>query len=307
MNVLRTVLFDNLGLKLVALLLAVLVYLNVYTDRPATMIVSFPIQITDLADSLALSGPVPAAVQAQLRGTAKQLIRLRVSEPPLKVSLGGVGAGRFERALGIEDLPLPQGVDLQLDRMVSPRTLELEVDRKISRELPVAITLQGQPAAVWNGKVELRPPRVIVTGPAAAVAALDSVRLPSLSLDGRRDTLTLALAPQALPDWCVIQPDHVEVWVPLEPGITRRLTLAVESPPRGASIQIDPPRVSAIVTAPRRLISEALAGARATWDTSGALPAGGSRRAAVRPVAPLPEGIVVRYTPDSVTVSRQSR
>ena len=49
MSLLRGLLFDNLGLKFVALLLAVLVYLNVYTDRPATMIVSFPIRVTDLA------------------------------------------------------------------------------------------------------------------------------------------------------------------------------------------------------------------------------------------------------------------
>ncbi|TMQ73907.1 MAG: hypothetical protein E6K81_02190 [Candidatus Eisenbacteria bacterium] len=59
MNVIRGWLFDNLGLKLVALLLALLVYLNVYTERPATLIVSFPIQIVDLADSLSLSGAVP--------------------------------------------------------------------------------------------------------------------------------------------------------------------------------------------------------------------------------------------------------
>ena len=81
MSLVRGLLFDNLGLKLVALLLAVLTYLNVYTDRPATMIVSFPIHVTDLPDSLSLSGPAPAVLQAELRGTAKQLIRLRVTEP----------------------------------------------------------------------------------------------------------------------------------------------------------------------------------------------------------------------------------
>ena len=65
MSLLRGLLLDNLGLKLVALLMAVLVYLNVYTDRPATMMVSFPLQLADLPDSLSLSGPVPAAVQAR--------------------------------------------------------------------------------------------------------------------------------------------------------------------------------------------------------------------------------------------------
>ena len=121
MSVLRGILFDNLGLKLVALLLAVVVYLNVYTDRPASMVVSFPIVVTDLPDSLAVVGLTPQAVAAELRGTGKQLIRLRVSEPPIKVSLAGVEAGRFERSLGPEDLPLPAGAQIQVDRMARRR------------------------------------------------------------------------------------------------------------------------------------------------------------------------------------------
>jgi len=81
MNVFRGMLFDNLGLKFTALLLALLVYLNVYTDRPTTMLVSFPIEYAELDDSLSLSGPVPSVVQAELRGTGKQLIFMRVKEP----------------------------------------------------------------------------------------------------------------------------------------------------------------------------------------------------------------------------------
>ena len=81
MNLLRGWLFDNLGLKLTALLLAMLVYLNVYTDRPATMLLSFTLEYTGLPDSLTLSGPSPSVVQAELRGTGKRLIGLRVKEP----------------------------------------------------------------------------------------------------------------------------------------------------------------------------------------------------------------------------------
>ena len=34
MNLLRGLLFDNLGVKLIALVMAMLVYLNAYTERP---------------------------------------------------------------------------------------------------------------------------------------------------------------------------------------------------------------------------------------------------------------------------------
>ncbi|TMQ67864.1 MAG: YbbR-like domain-containing protein [Candidatus Eisenbacteria bacterium] len=304
MNLLRGVLFDNLGLKLVALLLAVLVYLNVYTDRPATMMITFPIQIADLADSLSLSGPAPAAVQAELRGTAKQLIRLRVTEPPVRVSLAGVGTGHFERALGVEDLPIPEGVQLQLDRWVSPRTLELEVDRRASREVPVAVRFEGAPPALWDGSYESRPSRVRVVGPQLAVAGLDSVRLQPVSLNGHHDTLTVAVAPQSLPDWCAMDPDHVEVWVPLEPGVTHRFTVALEPPPDTRDLAFDPTRVTAVITAPRRLMNEAFGDVRATWQPPGPIPPGAVRRAAIRPVHPPPSGAIVRYEPDSVMVRR---
>ena len=305
MNLLRSLLLDNLGLKLVALLLAVLVYLNVYTDRPATMIVSFPIQVVDLPDSLSLSGSAPAVVQAELRGTAKQLIRLRVTEPPVKVSLAGVGVGHFERALGVEDLPLPSGTQIQLDRLVSPRTVELQVDRKISRLLPLAPTIDGQPAptAIWDGTFDVDPRRVTVTGPVAALARIDSVRLQPVSVAGKRDTVVAKVGAQDLPDWCSMDPDRVEVRVPLETRLVRRVPVDVEPPHGAAGYEITPAQVTAIVTCPRRLESEALAEVHATWRSAPLAP-GASRRAAVLPPHTLPPGVEIHFEPDSVTVGR---
>jgi len=215
-----------------------------------------------------------------------------------------VSAGHFERALGIEDLPIPESVQLQLDRLVSPRTLELQIDRRASREVPVAVRVEGTPSAIWDGTVDLHPARVTVSGPAAALATLDSVRLQPVSLSGRRDTLTLATTPQSLPDWCSMKPDHVDVWVPLEPGITRRFTVAVHAPEEKSDMAFEPARVTAVITTPRRLMEQAFADVQATWELSGPLAAGGLRRAAVRPIKPPPDGVVVRYEPDSVVVRR---
>ena len=49
--------FDNLGLKAFALLLAVLLYLHVLTDRTSEKVVYFPLEVEGLPDSLALAKP----------------------------------------------------------------------------------------------------------------------------------------------------------------------------------------------------------------------------------------------------------
>jgi hypothetical protein len=216
-NVIRGLLFDNLGLKLIALLMALLVYLNAYTDRPATMTVSFPIEVDGLPDSLSLSGPLPAVVQAELRGTGKQLIRLRLTEPRLRVSVAGVAPGRFERSIGESDLPLPAEGGPAVERLIGPRLLQVQIDRRDQKRVPIAARVSGQPGvgAVWNGSVILFPASVKVSGPAHVLADLDSLRLPSVRIDGRRDTVRAQLAPEELPDWCTADPPLVRVLVPL--------------------------------------------------------------------------------------------
>jgi YbbR domain-containing protein len=306
MSLLRGWLFDNLGLKLVALLLALLVYLNVYTDRPATLIVSFPIQIADLADSLSLSGPMPAAVQAALRGTGKQLIRLRLTEPPVKISLAGIGTGRYERALTASDLPLPD--EIQVERVVSPRTVELQVDRRLRRRLPVAPRIDGVPAGgvFWAGGLSVTPMSVEISGPAQAVAALDSVHLDPVSIAGKRDTVTVSVDADGLPDWCTMTPDQVQVTVPLEPEATRRLSLPIQPPRGGEGYTVTPAHVTVTVVAPRSVLSrEALAGVRVHWTAPLPLSDHVGERVGLRRLGALPDGARARLDPDSVILGRE--
>ena len=217
MSFLRGWLLDNLGLKFTALVLAVLVYLNVYLNRPATMLVSFPLEFTDLGDSLTLSGPAPAVVQAVLRGTGKQLIGVRVREPRLKVSLLGVAPGRFERALDASDLPLPGHGSITVDNLVGPRVVAVEIDHRAARDVPIKVQVEGTPAPgfTWTGGAVLEPATVHLTGPAKALHDLDSLALSPISLAGRRDTVRADVGPERLPDWVRADPPVVRVRLPL--------------------------------------------------------------------------------------------
>jgi hypothetical protein len=203
-NFLRAVLFDNLGLKLAALLLALLVYLNVYLDRPAQMTLSFPVQVEGLGDSLSLSGPVPSAVQAVVRGTGKQLLRLRVTEPPFKIALSADG------------LPLAGYDGVEVDRIIGPQAIEFSIERRVRRRVPVAARIESLPPGVHLPGLRVEPESVLVTGPRSAIAHLDSVVLDPVRVAGRRDTLRAQVAARSLPDWCVMDPALVKVIVPPE-------------------------------------------------------------------------------------------
>ncbi len=306
MNGLRGILFDNLGLKLVALLLAVLIYLNAYTDRPATMTVAFPVQITDLPDSLTLTGTAPSPIRAELRGTGKQLIRLRVTEPAVKISLAGVSAGRFTRAIMPADLPLPEGVEVGVDRVVSPRTLELDIDQRATREVIVVGRTIGSPAAdaMESGPIGVEPSSVHVIGPRALLATLDSLPLIPVSIAGRRDTLSTMALPD-LPAWCSSEPANVAVTVPLAIAETRRIPLDVDGPGEGR-VTAQPARVVAEIRAPRGALADLdVSTLQVRWHGDPDRRVG--HKVAVRLERPLPASVVVRLVPDSVTIVEASR
>ncbi len=216
MNVLRAVLFENLGLKLAALLLALLVYLNVYLDRPAQMTLSFPVQVEGLGDSLSLSGPVPSTVQAVVRGTGKQLLRLRITEPPFKIPLEGQGPGPFALEVTPDGLPLAGYDGVEVERVIGPQAIEFGVEWRVHRRIRVAARIEGLAPGGRLPGMRVVPDSVVVSGPRSAVARLDSVVLDPVRLTGRRDTLRAQVAARALPDWCVMEPALVKVVVPPE-------------------------------------------------------------------------------------------
>jgi hypothetical protein len=218
MSFLRGLFLENLGLKLTALLLAALVYINALTDRPVTLMVSFPVALQDLPDSLSLVGATPPDVRAEIRGTGKLVFRLRFNRPPVSVSLANVRGGHFERSLSAADLPLTPG--LEVERLVGPRMLVLELDHKVHRRLPVATRIEWtQPSAARPvGWIELDPATLTVSGPARIVSKLDTVRLGPLRLDGKRDTVRAEAGPDGLPDGCTADPPAARVTIVLGRG-----------------------------------------------------------------------------------------
>lgn len=250
-------LFDNLGLKLFALLLAVLLYLHVLTDRTVEQTLYFPVQVEALPDSLALASSVPAEIGVKLRGSGKQLWRLRWTKPPLKVSLAGVAPGMFQRSLGPADVPLSGTTDVTVLEVVDPSELRLEVTRRATRMVPVVVPVTGDPAGgmILAGAPEIRPASVRVSGPASWVARQETLRTEPVSIAGRRDTLELVQALVAPPVWAHASPGSVLVAIPIDVAATKALELDLEV--RGIRgelrAEVRPPKITATWRGPRAL------------------------------------------------------
>ena len=223
-------LFDNLGLKLFALLLALLLYFHVLTDRPSEQTLYFPVTVEGLPDSLALASTVPTEVGVRLRGTGKQLIRLGLTKPPVRLSLAGVTPGMFQRALGPADVSLGGMSDVTVLEVKDPAEIRLEVTKRASRLVPVHVSVVGEPARglMVSGPLEVRPRFVRVSGPSTWVARQETLHTEPVSIAGRRDTLELVQALVAPPGWATATPGSVVVSIPIDAEASKELSLPLE-------------------------------------------------------------------------------
>jgi len=192
----RGLLFENIGLKVASVLLALLLYAHVVTDQEREQVIQIPIAAVGLADTLTSVGRMPPRVAVKVRGKWKDLIRLSLTRPFLSVDLATAKPGEFQTTITSEDIS-KRAIPPELSRQVSvtevldPRAVDLTIEPKVTRSLPVRARIVGTPAVgyVLNEVPDVDPESVRVMGPARAVQEIDTVYTVAVDITGEREKI----------------------------------------------------------------------------------------------------------------------
>lgn len=197
----RAVLFENLGLKLASLLLAFLLYAHVVTDQERESVVQIPVAAVGLADTLTSSGEIPPRVAVKVRWKWKDLIRLSLSRPFLSLDLAAAKPGPFRTSVTAEDIAR-RAIPPELSRQVSvaevldPRSVDLVIEPKATRVLPVRARIVGRPAPGYalDGEPTVEPESVRVMGPESALHDIDAAYTVAVDITGERERIQRRVA-----------------------------------------------------------------------------------------------------------------
>jgi YbbR domain-containing protein len=197
----RAILFENLGLKAASLLLALLLYAHVVTDQERESVVQIPIAAVGLADTLTSVGELPPRVAVKVRGKWKDLIRLGLTRPFLSIDLATAKAGMFRTTITADDISR-RAIPPDLARLVSvtevldPRSVDLAIEPKATRSLPVRARIVGTPAEgyVLDADPDVQPESVTVMGPARLVRGIDTLYTVAVDITGEREKIQRQVA-----------------------------------------------------------------------------------------------------------------
>jgi YbbR domain-containing protein len=168
----------------VCVMLSVVLWLSLTLQEQRMVDVDFPVEVSGVPADKALTERPPSSVTVQLQGSGMDLLRLVFNPPPIPVT---AGEGTMNVA---EALSLPRANDARVES-VTPRVIDLEMEPRIERRVPVRPRLRVTLASAYE-LIEppiLRPDSVTVSGAESILRSISAWPTDTLVLENVRDTL----------------------------------------------------------------------------------------------------------------------
>ena len=177
--------FRHLGLKVLAIALATLLWLTVAGEHVVERSLRVPLEFRNIPPQLEITGDPPDNVDVRLRGSSAVLGRLDSGEVVAVVDLTGGRPGSRLFHLRNDEVRAPFGVEVA---QVLPSTVSLELEKSATRMLPVVPAVFGEPAPGFVvGRRTAEPATVKVIGPESHVRALAEATTEPVNIAGSRD------------------------------------------------------------------------------------------------------------------------
>ncbi|OFW05526.1 MAG: hypothetical protein A3I61_04365 [Acidobacteria bacterium RIFCSPLOWO2_02_FULL_68_18] len=291
--------FRHLGLKLLSILLAALIWLLVSGEQIVERTMRIPLEFTNLPAELELVGAPPDLVDVRVRGSSGSLSRVASGELVAVLDLRTARPGQRLFHLTADDVRAPFGIQVV---QISPSNVSVIFEGSATKVVPVVPEIDADPGDGYVvGTVTASPPTVTVTGPAGAVARLTQAITEPVSVAGAtKDLVETVNIGVTDPSVRLLSPGSARVSVTVLPQPMEWAVAAI--PVRaagGGAAQVIPPEVTVHVRGPREARGSGVADFEATVDTEGLRP--GLFHLPVRVTPPLHVGIV-RVDPPTVQV-----
>ena len=163
---------ENLGWKLLSLLLALGLWLAVVGEPEMASSVAVPIQYRQIPTDLEISSDIPERVHLEVQGPSARLQGFNFASTAVVLDLSSVRQqGESTFTIDQRSLRLPAGV--RLVRAV-PSQLRIRFERRTSREVPVRPRFTGSPPAGYQVvRKEVQPETLKIVGPESRVRQVD--------------------------------------------------------------------------------------------------------------------------------------
>jgi YbbR domain-containing protein len=214
--------FAGLGYKLLALLIAFLIWAGLLTGRTTYRDIEVVVDVGGVGGDMVISGDVPKTVPVRVRGKGIEVVRLKEADFVVNLRLDNFGPGKHVYKVSNSDIIYRGGRKIEVDSVLGADEFEVEIQKRVAKSVPVRVQFEGSPRpGYYIGLPTVTPARTTFFGPEPVMIGLDYVTV-SVDISGAKSAITaFRTVEPPLPGVTVIGVKEVEVKVNVEEGVTR--------------------------------------------------------------------------------------
>jgi YbbR domain-containing protein len=183
--------FRHLGLKLLSILLAVLLWMTVAGEETVERGLRVPLELQQFPPGLEIIGDVPTTVDVRVRGGSGLLGRLGAGDVIAVLDLRTARPGRRLYTVTPEQVRVPFGIDVV---QIVPSAIAMAFEPSATRQVKVVPAVDGRPAPGYIvGPASVDPASVEIIGPESAVKRATEALTEPVSVSGAREPVREAV------------------------------------------------------------------------------------------------------------------
>lgn len=189
-SLLRKIFFEDWGLKLVALVITLALWLGVTgLSTPATKRLTVPLQAS-ISNNAEITSQLIQEVDIVISGERARVNQMTRGDLTAVLDLTNEQAGERTVSLTPDNVyvNLPQGIKLV---EVAPSRIAVNIEAVLEKDLNVEPQTKGQPAAGFEVySMTANPARIRVRGPVSLFGTMDYVQTDRIDITGKKDDVT---------------------------------------------------------------------------------------------------------------------
>jgi len=182
---------ENWPVKVLSIVLAFILFMFHRLNTMTTRLLSVPLAI-ETNSALVPASAYPRNVRVTLRGEDNGIQSIADSDIEAYVDLTRYEAeGLYSAPVLIRTKESALGIE-PLEIVVYPLKISVQLDRKISKTLPLAAVIKGRVADGFDLiSHTLSPPEIVVTGPLGLLESVAEIKTEPIDLDGRNSGFSM--------------------------------------------------------------------------------------------------------------------
>ena len=184
----KKIFFENLGLKIAAVLLSIVLWVFVTSRGQSEISIDVPLEFKNIPQGLEIVNHTVKTITLAVKGQERFIKNIRPSDMRVSLDLSKAKKGESIYYIHRDDIILPHAVTVT---NISPSTVKVTIEETTAKTVRVIALITGEPERGYYVKsVEVTPQTVTIEGIRSEIERIKNIKTEPFDVTGFNETFT---------------------------------------------------------------------------------------------------------------------